>query len=943
MAETSAADDTVTTADPPRHQAHPDAQAAERWQRVKQLFAQALARPVEERRSFLDQACDGDPTLHAEVMALIAADYRSLPWLDDDVLAAQPALWAPPEARLGTRIGPYVVERELGRGGMGAVYLGVRGDDQFQQHVAIKLIKRGMDSDEIVDRFRRERQILASLTHPNITRLLDGGRTEDGLPYFVMERIEGEPIDRHCVRAGLSIDQRLDLVRQVCEAVHHAHGCLVVHRDLKPANVLVTAASVPKLLDFGIAKLLGAEHVPFHTAVTAANGVPLTADYASPEQIRGAPITTASDIYSLGVLLYELLSGSLPFSLAGRSPQAIEQLICETDPVPPSSVADETLNPRQQRVRHRQLAGDLDNIVAKALNKEPKRRYASAAQLAEDLRRHQTGLPVIARPDSLVYQSGKLIQRHRVGALAAALVVLSLVVGMATTSWQARKARSERQHAREQAIAAEQVADFLAGVLQETDPFARMGEDMSVPALLDRAAERIERDLEAQPRVRARVLATIGVALGRNDHFDQARTLLEQSIAIRRRELGDDAPETAASLTQLGALLRLMGELEPAEQNLRHALAIQQAHFGENSVEAIDTLGDLASVLRDRGALAEAEPLARQALAVSRVGFAPGSLEVAERVNDLALLLGQTEKLAEAETLHREALAAYRAQHGTNHLTVAVSLHNLADLLRRRGQTESAIEAVRESLSIYRRVAGDDSTHVANGLNTLGVLLKRTQQYDAAETAYREALSLQRRLLGPDHPAATRTAANLGMMLMDRGDHASAEDLIAGALASTRRKVGDHHPSLVARLHQLGTLRLRQGESDAAERTYQEALAIARAVAHPDRQMIALLQLGYGRALLAQEQPRAAEQHLRQAMAFGQAAFEPGHVWTAQAQSWLGASLIAQERFAEAEPLLVEGHRALVVGRGEDHATTLAAAERIETLRRIGKRQGGGG
>ena len=918
---------------------------SERWNTVKELFQAASQLPPDDRASFLEDGCGADHGLRTEIESLLEAEERSLPWIDGHVFEATAGLWASRLDRLeGLRIGPYRLVRELGRGGMGAVYLALRADEQFQQQVAIKLIQRGLDSGEIVDRFRRERQILASLAHPNIARLLDGGVTEEGLPYLVMEYIEGEPIDQYCAHRKLTVAQRLELFLTVCAAVHHAHRSLVVHRDIKPGNVLVTTDGVPKLLDFGIAKLLGSNHVPFHTEVTGAGPVPLTLDYASPEQVRGQPITTASDVYSLGVLLYELLTGALPHDLAGRERRDIEQLICEVEPARPSTVVSATLAEptgkplaaplvkRARRILRRQLAGDVDNIVAMALRKEPQRRYGSAAQFAEDLRRHLAGQPVTACPDTFPYLAAKFVRRHRLGTLAVVLIALSLVAGMLTTSWQAREARAQRRRASIEAAAAEQVAHFLTSLLQQADPFGKTGEEVSVRELLDRATERIGEELVDQPIVRARMLDTLGVAYSNLGHYDQARPVLEQAMEIRNRVLGAQAPETAESLSHLGMLLRLTGQLAEAEELLRQALASRTVHFGGESVQVAETLGELASVLRERGEYAEAEPMARKALALRQTLLGADAIEVAESLNDLALLLKKTGGYAPAEKLYRRARALYRSQLGENSLELAITDHNLADLLLRRGRWEEAIVSMRQGLAIYRHQLGDNNTYVAGGLNTLGVLLKQTEQFSEAEEAYREALTLRTSLLGPDHPSVARAASNLGAVLIESGDLKAAETLILQALESLRRGLGENHPGIVPSLLHLGQLRLKQGKPAEAEMLYRQALQLARETLGEDHPRVATANLGVGRALLLNANPKGAEGYLREGLRIYQARLGDEHWLVAEAKSWLGGCLASQHRYREAEPLLIEGHRGLVARRGDRHSATRAAAERLQAL-----------
>jgi serine/threonine protein kinase len=443
----------------------------QRWQEAKKLFHAVIDCEPSERAAFLDANCK-DESLRREVEELIAAneeagDFIVAPALVDAGLVTSQtdgnALEDEIALNIGKRVGRYELAQEIGRGGMGAVYLAVRADDEFKQQVAIKIIKRGMDTDFIVRRFRHERQILASLNHTNIARLLDGGTTEDGLPYFVMEYVEGEPINKYCATRDLNTKERLKLFRKVCSAVSYAHQHLIVHRDIKPNNIIVTKDGEPKLLDFGIAKLLNPEHNEDAETTTEAFRL-MTPEYASPEQLRGQPITTTSDVYSLGVVLYELLSGHRPYKkLESRLPEEIIQAILTEEPIRPSEAVsvyvtgkrgdaatittkDQTTN-QQSAIGNRQLKGDLDNIVLKALRKEQTRRYSSVQEFSEDIRRHLEGLPVTARQDTFTYRASKFIQRHKAVAVAATVVIFTLLSATAITTWQARVAKRERDKA----------------------------------------------------------------------------------------------------------------------------------------------------------------------------------------------------------------------------------------------------------------------------------------------------------------------------------------------------------------------------------------------------------------------------------------------------------------------------------------------------------------
>ena len=423
-------------------------------QRLEHLFQVALEQPPEQRAEFLAGECGDDPALLAELQSLLSSDSEADSagfWKSTaiEVEAIRSATQTDP--RVGQTIGPYRILEAIGSGGMGAVYLAVRDDAAYQKHVAIKVIKRGMDTDFIVHRFRTERQILANLEHPNIARLLDGGATDDGLPYLVMEYVEGQPIDQYAHQRQLSIAQRLQLFRTVCAAVQYAHQNLVVHRDLKPSNILVTRDGEPKLLDFGIAKILSPGDSPGKSEQTVTMMRFLTPEYASPEQIRGEPITTVSDIYSLGVLLYRLLTGQRPYRVKSERPEELANAICTEEPEKPSTAISRTepvvVASGDSIKLRRRLRGDLDNIVLMAIRKEPERRYTSVEQLSEDIRRDLEGLPVLAHRDSLGYRAGKFARRHRLGVAAAALILLSLVAGIVGTAWEAHVAQVQRARA----------------------------------------------------------------------------------------------------------------------------------------------------------------------------------------------------------------------------------------------------------------------------------------------------------------------------------------------------------------------------------------------------------------------------------------------------------------------------------------------------------------
>ena len=508
----------------------------ERWARVKELFEAAADLDPKERMALLEKECGGDEALRDEIESLIQSDQQT------DAFIERPAFEIPrdlfpdnvEEPFVGRQFGAYQVIREIGRGGLGAVYLAARSDDEYRKQVAIKLVRRGLDTEDILRRFRNERQILAQLDHPNIARFIDGGTTDNGLPYFVMEYVKGEPINAYCDAHALPTTERLNLFRKVCAAVTYAHQNLVIHRDLKPSNILVTPEGEPKLLDFGIAKLLGPGDELFTQTMPALRV--MTPEYASPEQVQGEKITTASDVYSLGVLLYELLTGQRPHRLKTPAPEEMARAVTEQEPERLSTAL--LHDSRFTSHDARSLRGDLDNIVLMAMRKEPARRYSSVGQFSEDIRLHLEALPVIARKDTVAYRASKFVSRHQIGVAAAALVLLSLIGGGVATLIEVRTAR--RAEAK-----AEAISGFLQKTLQASDPTVNLVGQPTVKDLLDDASKRLATsELSDQPEVRAELQRIIGATYLSLGQYDPAQQNLSDAIQTQTRISGASGVET---------------------------------------------------------------------------------------------------------------------------------------------------------------------------------------------------------------------------------------------------------------------------------------------------------------------------------------------------------------------------------------------------------------
>ncbi len=749
----------------------------ERWQQIKDVLDGALEREGSERADFLDAACQGDDELRREVESLVASEAEIGDFIETPVFRIRLDEVEP--LAVGERIGAYRIVREIGRGGMGAVYLAQRADQEFDQRVAIKVVRRGMDTDEIVRRFRSERQILAHLDHPNIAKLFDGGSTDDGRPYFVMEQVEGRPIDDYCADQTLTVRQRLELFREVCAAVHFAHQNLIVHRDLKPGNILVTPDGVPKLLDFGIAKLLDPAQESF--ALTRTELRPMTPDYASPEQVRGEPITTASDVYALGVLLYVLLTGQRPYR-STTDPQVLADAICKTEPPRPSSViarAGEAPGGETKLLR-RQLAGDLDNIVLMAMRKEPQRRYASADQLSNDIERYLQGLPVAARKDTFGYRTRKFVGRHKVGVGVAAAVLL-LILGFSVTVTLLWKS-AERARDRAQAV-----SGFLVELFTAPNPSQSRGADITARDMLDRGAKKMDQSFTDQPEVRADLMNTMGQAYLSLGQWEPARDLFKVALDLHRRTLRRDDPRVT------------------------------------------DDLHNLASALREAGHNAEAEPLIREALDLQRQAGDTRNIDYAKGLTNLAAILKAKGDLDQAEKYYTEALALKRQLPNVEERDIAVSLNDLGALAQKRGNLKAAEGYYQESLKIRRRLAkGLPDPDMATALSNLGTLQQDRGDLEGAETSLKEALALRRKLLSGPNPKVARTLSTLGSLLLARGNAAGAEQCYREALSIADKALSKDHPDRARYLRNLAAVLISRGKAAEAEPMAREALAIFR-------------------------------------------------------------------------------------------------------------------
>ena len=815
----------------------------ERRAHVESIFDAALSQPSANRDAWVSGACSGDVELKREVDTLLAAHVRAGGILDVPAIriAAASTDETGDVAFIAERLGPYQLVREVGRGGMGRVFLAVRDDAQFEQRVAIKILDRGF-SPELVARFIAERQILASLEHPHIARLFDGGMTADRRPYLVMEYVDGEPIDVYCQRHALSVDDRLRLFCKVAEAVHYAHRSLVIHRDLKPSNILVTTAGEPKLLDFGIAKLLDPD-APYASPTTETGHRMMTLEYASPEQITAQPATTALDVYALGLVLYELLTGVRAQSRGGLTFGELEQIILTEDPLPPS-VAALSGDSRHARATnsgdrttgrdaaawgrvHRKLRGDLDRIVLMAIRKEPARRYKSAQGLAVDVDRYLSGTPVAARGNSSSYRARKFVKRHRWAVGMASAMVLLLVGYAATITVQARRVERALTDARFEAERAEQVSAFTMGLFGADYQARTEKESQTVRAFLADAAARADRFAGARS-AQAEMLDVVGRAYQRLGDYAAAQPYLERALALRREVLGARNVATAESMFNLAGLLGDRGDYAAAEALFRESMATQRALVGGDHARVARTMDGLGLLLQERGDYPAAERLTRDALAIRRRVLGSTHPEVAQSLLHLAYQLQLQGRQSESEPLYREALDLRMARYGPDHPDVAAVLSNLGLLEMQRNNLRAADSLYRSAMDIRRRTLGNDHPDVSLSLGLLGALRRREGNLVAAESLYRESIEVGVRSLGETHPDLAHTINGLALVMQAKGDLATADSLYRHVLEIRRRVLGPEHPAIATSLHQLGVLHGERGEFEAAERLLREALAMRR-------------------------------------------------------------------------------------------------------------------
>lgn len=903
---------------------------AERWQHIKTIVYSALPLPEPERSTYITHACGDDELLRQEIEQLLQGIEES----EDARFMVQPAFdsdkfisdlsdkWqsvSSHEDLIGEQIGPYRITEQLGTGGMGSVFKGARSDGQFHQQVAIKLIRKGVDTEENIQRFRMEQEILARLHHPHIAQLYDGGVTNDSIPYLVMEFVDGIPIDEYCNKHRLTIDERIELFRDVCSAVQYAHGNLVIHRDLKTENIYVTPEGAVKVLDFGVAKLLSPELTEMTLLETRPGQKLWTPQYAAPEQVQGEAITIATDVYALGVLLHKLLADTYPLDLSGKEIAEIEQMIMEASPVAPSQSLD--VNAEKKTAKNRSissselkklLSGDLDALVGKAVRKEPEYRYRSVSQLLDDIERYQNGLPLIARNDTVQYRVGKFMRRHKI-ALTTAVVFLILAISAVTFyTWKITKERDR----------AEQVTQFLTNIFNESNPMQASEDSLTVRQVLDAGAERVENELADQPDLQAKMQSVIGEVYFQLGLYNKAERLLELAKEKQEQFSGSQIEtDLAKTLLVLARVKDKLDKYDDAEQLSRQALVLFEKHRGKKASETQASLLLLRDILFVQEKYEEASLATEQWIERVKVIPPEKSIQYADQLMEASYHENGKRNFDKAEQMLWEAFDIKTSLLGENHAQVADVLDKLSATLFANGKYEEAKQMQIRAVNIYRK---ENPAQLPAGLWSLARFLTFRGEYEQADTLFREAINKRKELTENSYDVLGFQFSYAGMLLQS-DQFAKAKILFEEIYQENKNQYGDQHLATIRALEYKAHTLKDQGAFSEAAILYRQVLQQLDDKLGESHYLSASARLGYGHLLILQGEPKEAEQWIRDAIdLFSQYKDKFGHqnVSNIEYSSYLGLSLKEQGRFAEAEPLLLESYQSLNKRRGPNSNVT---------------------
>ena len=854
------------------------------WKKISHIFDIALTLPKERRTTYIESLCEDNPVLFKEVNELLKSVEDSDRILEEQLrrneillqdLSAHLEESKSSKSLINSTLGKWKIISLLGKGGMGDVYKVERTETDIQQYGALKIMRRGLDTPENIRRFRLEKQILAGLHHPNIASLIDGGLSENGLPFLVMEYVEGNPVTQYCDQNNLTINQRIKLFSSICEGVQYAHKNLIIHRDLKPENILVTKNGHVKILDFGIAKLLDPDLYEWSAVETRQNARIMSIEYAAPEQVAGEPVNTSTDQFTLGLLLFELLAGIQPFDFEDHPYREIRRIILEEQsPYPSHRIRNyqdkqklaEIAKNRSATVDNltSQLTGDLDSIILKTLRKDHKARYNSIDQLKIDLKNYLENKPVLARRNSTFYRAKKFVKRNSKGIATVSAFILIIISLVSYFTFQLTQ---ERNTAQLEAKTAEQVSSFMLGLFEANQPSEAQGDTLTARTLLNRGADKAK-ELNNQPIVQARMYEEIGRAYHAIGLYQDALTVLKESLELRReihgeqhievanilnlqgfsfKEIGDYAvaeslyqkaltvqhnvlenkhPDIAETQNNLGVLYRVLGEYDKAENHLSKALKIWRNQYGDEHAETANTLSNLGIVYRFNGDLETAEAYLNQAYKIQqKINPELNHPKTATITETLGYVLKEQKKYDEAESMYRLSLKIRRKIYGNNHTDVANTLNNLSVLLAEQGKLQEAEDLIKESTKIRKQQLGTDHIQYVSSLHNLAFFYQKNENFASADSLYQRTLIKWRDLLGPQHPNVAVTLNNLAFVQMSQNKNEEAEQNYLKALRIRRNTFEKNHPAIKRSLERMAEF-YENWEKSTIASTYRDTLAL---------------------------------------------------------------------------------------------------------------------